>query len=125
MCEDPAVGPCVSCGRARCAFHLARGMCGRCSEAIGREMAARSGRRFWLAGALGVSITLGLAIVHTVIGLPIGGAVAVAGYFALRRMERRRLIARMGPSLSALVGELPPPPRESEFPEAPGPSIGT
>jgi hypothetical protein len=116
VCEDPVAGPCLCCGRARCAFHLERGMCSRCTEAIGREMAQRSSRWVWLAGGSGVAVTLGLAMVHTAIGLPIGGALAVAAYFVMRARARRTLIARMGPSLSALIGELPPRARPIDLP---------
>jgi hypothetical protein len=116
VCEDPVAGACVSCGRARCAFHLKRGMCSRCNEAIGREMAARSSRWFWLASTLGVTVAVGLAIAHTAVGLLIGGGLAVSSYLAMRARARRRLIARMGPSLSAFIGELPPPVRTIDVP---------
>jgi hypothetical protein len=66
-----------------------------------------------------VCVTIGLAVAHTMVGLPIGGVLAVAAYLAMRATERRRLIARMGPSLSALIGELPPPVRKIDFPPDP------
>jgi hypothetical protein len=79
-------------------------------------MAERSNRRFWLASTLGVSVVVGLTIAHIIIGLPIGGALAVAAYLAMRGKERRRLIAAMGPSLSAFMGQLPLPVRTIDVP---------
>lgn len=52
----------------------------------------------------------------TPLGLPLG----VAAHVAHRRLQRRGLIRRMGPALSASIGELPPAPRDTEkFPDAP------
>ncbi len=82
-------------------------------------MQDRSSRRFWLAGTLGVTVAVGLAIVHITACLPIGGGLAVAAYLAMRARQRRLLIARMGPSLSAFIGELPPPVRKMDFPPDP------
>lgn len=111
-CDQPAVGPCASCGRARCALHLANGLCNRCDQAIGRELRARSEARLWIAWTLGVACAVIPLFVQSVIGLPLGVALAVTSYRALRRHDRRRLIARMGPALAASKGELPQPSRE-------------
>ena len=113
-CDEPAVAGCASCGRARCADHLHRGLCLRCTEAIRREMDARTGGHLTVSGAIGVAITLGCLALHTAAGLLIGIPCAIAAFFALRRLQRRRLIAVMGPLLAASRGELPPPPRDPD-----------
>ncbi|HEY0986336.1 MAG TPA: hypothetical protein VGD80_04755 [Kofleriaceae bacterium] len=121
QCDAPATGSCASCGRARCAAHLERGLCNRCMQAIGREMDALGTRRFVTASVVGVTITLATLVAHLTFGIVIAAPVAFATFFRQRAVQRRRLIARMGPALSASKGELPSPaqsfeqPAESEF----------
>ena len=114
------MGPCASCGRARCGRHLERGLCDRCVQFVGAEVERRSGRPWVSSGVVGVGVAMGLLVAglasFAVLGLPIG----IATHVAHRRLQRRWLIRRMGPGLSASVGELPPPARETEkFPDAP------
>ena len=123
-CSAPVVAACAACGRARCAMHLERTLCNRCTQAIGRELERGSGRRWFTAGATGTVFALGALLVHaatvTIVGLPLG----IATFFGLRVWERKRLVKRMGPALSASKGELPPPRDDSPpFPEA-GPFLG-
>lgn len=116
VCNDPAVGPCGSCGRARCANHLERGLCNRCNQAIGRELAARSNQRFVVASVSGTALTVGTMIAHLTFGIVIGLPLAFATFFGLRAMQRRKLIALMGPALAASKGELPQPERKPDIP---------
>lgn len=113
-CEAPAVGPCESCGRARCTLHLERGLCNRCSQAIGRELDARGDRRLVIASGIAVALVLGTVAAHLTFGIVIALPAALASFFGQRAMQRRRLIAQMGPALSASRGELPLPPRTFE-----------
>jgi hypothetical protein len=57
-----------------------------------------------------------MLVAHLTVGIVIGIPLGVATFFGLRVMQRRGLIARMGPALSASKGELPPPERKPEFP---------
>ena len=111
VCEDAAVGACACCGRARCAFHLERGLCIRCTQAIGRELDARANHRWAVAGVTGTTITLAALVMNLTIGIAIGLPLAIALLPGLKRRQRRRLIAQMGPTMSALQGELPSPVR--------------
>jgi hypothetical protein len=120
-CSAPATAACAACGRARCERHLARSLCNRCTQAIGREMERRTSARWFLAGATGTTFALGALVLHaataSIIGIPLG----VATFFGLRAWQYRRLRTRMGPALSASKGELPPPPPDPPpFPD-PGP----
>lgn len=119
-CNAAAVAPCASCGRARCAHHLERGLCNRCAQFIGAEIEKRSARP-WLSGSVTGSgfafamLALGLPGV-TIIGLPLG----IATFFGHKVLQRRRLTRLMGPALSASKGELAPPASDFErFPDAP------
>ena len=108
-CNDPAIAGCAACGRARCGFHLTDGLCLRCAEAIRRELARRSGARFGIALAGGSLTVLALLALHSAAGLVLGIPVALAALRWLPRWQRRRLIARLGPTLAASRGELPAP----------------
>lgn len=112
VCDDRAVAGCASCGRARCSFHLSRGLCLRCTEALRREMDARTVGRLTASGGVGVAVTLGFLALHTVAGILVGIPCTIATFLALRWYQRRRLIAKMGPRLAASQGELPPLPRD-------------
>jgi hypothetical protein len=119
-CHEPAMGPCASCGRARCARHLEKGLCDRCVQFVRAEVERRSVRPWVSSTVVGVGVAMGMLVAglasFTLLGLPIG----VATHVAHRRLQRRRLIRQMGPGLSASVGELPAAPRETEkFPDAP------
>ena len=119
-CHEPAMGPCDSCGRARCARHLDKGLCDRCVQFIGAEVERRSARPWVSSAVVGVGVAVGMLVAGlaslTLLGLPLG----VATHVAHRRVQRRRLIQRMGPALAASIGELPPPARDTEkFPDAP------
>ena len=121
-CGAAAVGPCGSCGRARCGLHLERGLCNRCSQFIGAELEKRSGRPWVSGGVTGSGVALAMLVAGlptvTLVGLPVG----IAVFFAHRVLQRRRLTRLMGPALSASKGELPAPARETEkFPDAPPP----
>jgi hypothetical protein len=85
---------------------------------IGAEVERRSARPWVSSAVVGVGVAVGLLVAGlaslTLLGLPLG----VATHVAHRRVQRRRLIRRMGPALAASVGELPSPSRETEkFPE--------
>lgn len=116
-CDAPAVVYCVTCRRARCAQHVVRDLCSRCSVAIQRELAADTNARWLLSGIAGVAFFFSMAALRLLglsfVGLPL--AIAVAG--ALYQLQRARLIRKMAPRLAALVGELPPAPSGSPFPE--------
>ena len=84
QCEAPAIGPCGSCGRARCAAHLERGLCNRCAQAIGRELARGEKRDYWLASAVFTTIAIATAMVHFVPGFFLGVPLAVATYMTRR-----------------------------------------
>lgn len=119
-CHEPATGPCASCGRARCARHLEGALCNRCVQFIGAELERRSARPWVSSAVVGVGVAMGMLAAGlaslTLLGLPLG----VAAHVAHRKLQRRGLIRRMGPGLSASVGELPPPTRDTEkFPDAP------
>jgi len=114
FCNAPATDPCDSCGRARCKSHLARGLCNRCTQFIGRELDQRSGDRWIASSVFGTVTTLAMMIANMPAGILIALPLSIAGFFGVRFAQRKRLIARMGPSLSASKGELPPPPREPD-----------
>jgi hypothetical protein len=120
-CDAPAVGPCGSCGRARCAAHLERTLCNRCNQAIGRELEQRSNGRVVAAFGTGVAFTLAMLIAHWLVAIAAAIPLVVAVSASMRRWQRRRLITAMGPLLAASKGELPPPEREPDFPSAPPP----
>ncbi len=106
---------------ARCARHLEKGLCDRCVQFVGAEIERRSGRPWVSSTVVGVGVAMGMLVAglasFTLLGLPIGVATRRAS-----RLQRRQLIRQMGPGLSASVGELPPPERETEkFPDAPPP----
>ena len=122
-CEVPAIGPCGSCGRARCAAHLDRGLCNRCTQAVTRELSQRSGSRWWLASASGVGVAVTMLVAHVFTGVILGLPLAVAVHAVTKRVQRRRIIAEAGPALAASKGELEAPSREdSTFPSAPPPN---
>jgi hypothetical protein len=50
-CDTAAVGPCASCGRARCERHLERELCNRCTQLISAEPEKRSVRP-WRSGGI-------------------------------------------------------------------------
>jgi hypothetical protein len=118
-CSEPAVSACDACGRARCALHLEKQLCNRCAQAVAREMDLRTNRRWVTAAATGSLFALGTLVTGligaAIAGLPLG----IATYYGVRSLQRRLLVKQMGPALSASKGELPPPPSEPEFPEAP------
>ena len=123
-CNEPATGACRACGRARCALHLESSLCNRCTQWVGRELDKRASKRLITAGASGVLFAFGTLIAHvatmSIAGLPI----AFATFYGLRAWQRIRLVKKMGPALAASKGELPPPPQEPDFPEAPPPLYG-
>jgi hypothetical protein len=123
-CGAAVVGPCGSCGRARCERHLERGLCNRCVQFIGAEVQKRSGRPWVAGGVVGSGFALAMLVCGlpgvTVVGLPVG----IATFFAHRVWQRRRLTRLMGPALAASRGELPPPKREERFPDAPTNNYG-
>ncbi len=115
QCNEPAIAPCAACGRARCALHLERGLCNRCTQWIGRELDARTTGRWVKSGVLGTVLSLGMLAGGMIAGPVVALPVSIATYFGLRTFQRRRLIVRMGPSLSASKGELPPPERKPDI----------
>jgi hypothetical protein len=122
-CNEPAVAPCNACGRARCALHLDKRLCNRCTQYIGRELDQRSTGRWIGASVTGVTsafvaMVTGAALFAPVIGLPLG----VATFFLSRVWQRASLVQKMGPALAASKGELPPAPDEPKFPDAPPPN---
>jgi hypothetical protein len=123
-CDAAADLACASCGRARCARHLERELCNRCSQYVGRELEARSGQPWVAGGTVGSTVAVAMLVAGTgplaIVGIPVG----FVAFFAHRVLQRRRLIAVMGPTLSASKGEPPPPDRtiKENFP-APGPNI--
>jgi hypothetical protein len=121
-CGTAAVGPCASCGRARCERHLERELCNRCTQFIGAELEKRAMRPWLSGGVTGSGFALAMLVAGlpgvTVVGLPLG----IAAFFAHRVLQRRRLTRLMGPALAASKGELPPPGKDFErFPDAPPP----
>jgi hypothetical protein len=122
-CNEPAVAACGSCGRARCDRHLEKYLCNRCTQFIGREMDQRASGRWIWSGVSGVASAFGLMIggapLFAVFGLPVG----VATFWLMRVWQRASLVQKMGPSLAASRGELPPPPEEPKFPDAPAPRL--
>jgi len=122
QCNEPAIGPCASCGRARCALHLERGLCNRCTQWIGRELDQRSTGRWVSGGVAGTLLTLALLVSGVFYGLLIALPVSVGWYFGLRGYQRARLVRRMGPALAASKGELPAP--ERKISESPSSSTG-
>lgn len=114
LCNAPATGPCGSCGRARCPLHLQRGLCNRCTQFIGREIDQRTSGRWVGSGVFGAVLAFGLMSVGVLSGILVALPLSIAMYFGLREAQRLRLIARMGPALSASKGELPPPSRDPE-----------
>jgi hypothetical protein len=123
-CNEPATSACDACGRARCARHLERSLCNRCTQWVGRELDKRASKRLITASASGVVFALGTLIAQvatiSLVGLPI----AFATFYGLRAWQRISLVKKMGPALAASKGELPPPPQEPDFPEAPPPLYG-
>ncbi len=118
VCDEPAVAGCASCGRARCGYHLTNGLCMRCAEAIRRELDKRSSGRFIASMTTGVIFVFVPLIVHSAAGFALGAMATAGAFVGLRKLQRRWLIKRMGPALSASKGELPPPPRTSDpYPE--------
>lgn len=107
-CDAPTTVRCITCRRARCAQHVVRGLCSRCSVAIQRGLDADSNARWWIAGIAGVVFFISMLALQF-LRLPFMGApfaVAVAG--ALYRLQRARLIRKLRPMLATSVGELPP-----------------
>ena len=106
-CGAPATTACVACGRARCAPHVANGLCNRCLQAITRELELRSGGRWVTAGVTGAATALLLMIMQltmiAIVGLPVG----IAVFFGLRVYQREMLVQQMGPALAASKGEVP------------------
>jgi len=127
FCESAAVGPCGCCGRARCARHLERGLCNRCTQFVDRELEDTAARRTLVAGGLAVGIVLATLAAHLTFGILIGLPVGLGTLFGTRAWQRRRAILQLGPALSASRGELPPataraaPPN----PRRPGDARGT
>jgi len=110
VCEAPAVALCAACGRARCGPHLQRGLCPRCTEAIGREFARREPSHYWIANAVLVGATLAAMLTKVLPVFLLGFPLWLATYAGLRRTARRRLIKQMGSLLAAYKGELLPEP---------------
>ena len=108
-CDEPAVAGCASCGRARCDFHLTKGLCARCTEAIRRELAQRAGRRFAASMTFGTAVAFALLIVHSAAGIVLGIPLTIGALSWTRAWQRKRLIKQLGPGLAASKGELPPP----------------
>jgi hypothetical protein len=115
-CEAAAIAACGSCGRARCGLHLERGLCNRCAQAVSRALDARSTQRFVVSSVAGTGVTLAFLVAQLTVGIAIGIPLAVATFLGMRAAQRRRLIAQMGPALSASKGELPPPDRTPDEP---------
>jgi hypothetical protein len=121
-CTAPATTACSACGRARCERHLEQfELCNRCTQAITRELDGRSGGRWVTAGVVGTASALFLMamqlVMIAIIGIPIG----VFTFFAMRAVQRRILIQRMGPALAASKGEIQALPGEVPFDENPPP----
>jgi hypothetical protein len=123
-CNAEATAACGACGRARCAQHLENGLCNRCTQWVGRELDMRASTRLFTAGASGVVFALGTLVTHVATASIIGLPIAFATFYGLRAWQRRRLVKQMGPALAASKGELPPPPEEPQFPDAPPPMYG-
>jgi hypothetical protein len=115
-CSEPAIGPYVSCGRARCALHLERGLCNRCTQWIDRELDKRTTGRWVGSGVLGTMMTLGMLVTGIPFGIVVALPLSVGAYFGMRGLQRKQLIARMGPALAASKGELPQPERKPDLP---------
>ena len=119
-CNEPAVAACAACGRARCNRHLEKALCNRCTQFIGREMDKRSNGRWVWSAATGVVTSffvMAAAGPAAIVGLPVG----VATFWLMRLWQRASLVQKMGKSLAASKGELPPPEKEPDFPDAPPP----
>ena len=84
----------------------------RCAEAIRREMVKREPKRFWISMTVGTMSAYPLLALHSAAGVALGIAVTIGALLVLPRYQRKRFIKRMGPSLAASKGELPPPLRE-------------
>lgn len=121
-CEAEAVRGCTCCGRARCESHLSDSLCNRCSQALNRELATRSGRAWTVGAIVGAVGVLGLMVSGAgavcILAAPVG---IVAGYLQ-RRQQRRSVQAALAPVMSATKGELAAPPEPPEFPSAPPPT---
>ena len=115
LCDALAVALCEACGRARCALHLERGLCMRCTEAIGRELARCERRHYWIASTVVVSTAIAAMVIRVLPVFLLGFPLGPATYVALRRRARRQLIQEMGPALAASNGELLPEPEPERW----------
>ncbi len=114
FCDAAMARRCRCCRRARCAEHLARGLCDRCGQAIARRRDGIATRAWLLSGVVGAALTVAMIAV----GMPAGilGAVALAA--AVRVGSERALLAgtikQLRPGLATTVGELPAPARDDD-----------
>jgi hypothetical protein len=116
-CDAPATTDCASCRRPRCAAHVTRELCSRCTEAVERELQRSSGGRWMAAGAAGVALAVAMLCLHAVT-LPLTGLpMALVTGALLRRKKRAQVIRELRPMLATTIGELPSPPRDEAFPE--------
>jgi hypothetical protein len=116
-CGAPATTDCASCRRPRCAAHVERQLCSRCTEAVEREVRRSSGGCWVVSGAAGVAVAVAMLCLHSV-ALPLTGLpLALITGALLRRLRRAQAIRELRPWLAATVGELPSPPRDEPFPE--------
>jgi hypothetical protein len=115
FCEVPAVAPCVACSRARCALHLERGLCPRCTEAVRRELARCESRHYWIAGTVFTCVAFATMLTRILEVFLLAFPLGIATYVALRRSARRQLIQEMGPLLAASSDELLPEPEPERW----------
>jgi hypothetical protein len=112
FCEAAAVGRCRCCRRSRCAEHLARRLCSRCTQAVGRAMRARDWRAWDVGGVFGVGTWLVLLQLLPLAAVFIALSAAVITGLGYKQLDRARLIRTLRPMLWSTSGELPPEPRE-------------
>ncbi len=118
-CEAEAVRGCTCCGRARCESHLTASLCNRCSQALTRELATRSGRAWILGGIVGAVGVLGLLVTGVGAACILAAPLGIAAGYLQRRHQRRSVRIALAPVMSATKGELAAPREPPAFPSAP------
>ena len=106
FCDAPGPTACACCHQPRCAAHLTRDLCTRCTQAVERHVRRRVGTAWLLGGAGGVLVALALLPVVSSAAVFVGLGTALGAGLGTLRVTRARAIATLGRRIP-LRGELP------------------
>jgi hypothetical protein len=111
FCEAPAPERCECCHQPRCAAHLEKGLCTRCTQAVSRFVRRRGGTAWLIGGASGVVATLVVLPFAPATAVFLGLTTAFGAAISSLRRARSHAIAKLGRQIP-LRGELPAEVRE-------------